>query len=33
LVDGEMETVSVAGGDLRAYTFTTDDLQQESGDE
>lgn len=33
LVDGEMETVSVAGGDLRAYTFTADDLQQESSDE
>lgn len=33
LVDGEMETVSVAGGDLRAYNFTTDDLQGQSSDE
>ncbi|MFC5366944.1 putative quinol monooxygenase [Salinirubrum litoreum] len=27
LVAGEMETVSVTGGDRRAYTFTTDDLE------
>jgi quinol monooxygenase YgiN len=32
LVDGEMATVSVAGGDLRAYTFTTDGLREKSGD-
>jgi quinol monooxygenase YgiN len=28
LVAGEMETVSVSGGDLRASTFTTADLER-----
>jgi quinol monooxygenase YgiN len=33
LVAGEMETVSVAGGDIRTYTFTADDLREKSSDE